>query len=46
MLKLGSPIKNPYGEPGTVERTSTRTGADLVRIHDKWFLASECTPEA
>ena len=42
MLKIGSPITNPYGESGTVERNSIDTGAHLVRIHDKWFLASEC----
>lgn len=40
MLKVGSPITNPYGEPGTVERHSTKAGAHLVRIHDKWLLAS------
>lgn len=42
MLKLGSPITDPEGNAGTVERNSTRTGAHLVRIHDRWFIASEC----
>jgi len=42
MLKIGSPITNPYGESGTVERNSTRTGEHLVRIADRWFIASGC----
>jgi hypothetical protein len=42
MLKLGSPIIDPEGNTGTVERYSRKTGALMVRIHDKWFPASEC----
>lgn len=42
MLKLGSPIIDPEGNTGTVERNSRKTGALMVRINDRWFPASEC----
>ena len=42
MLKLGTPIIDPEGNPGTVERNSVDTGDHMVRINDRWFLASEC----
>ena len=42
MLNLGSPIIDPEGNAGTVERNSIETGAHLVRINDRWFIASEC----
>lgn len=45
MLKIGSPITNPDGQPGTVERNSIETGAHLVRIDDRWFIAAECSQE-
>jgi hypothetical protein len=42
MLKLGTPITDPDGNSGTVGRNSRKTGVHMVRIHDRWFLASEC----
>lgn len=42
MLKLGSWIIDPEGNDGFVERYSRKTGSLLVRINDRWFLASEC----
>ena len=42
MLKLGSPIIDPEGNTGTVERNSRKTGALMVRINGRWFIASEC----
>jgi hypothetical protein len=42
MIKLGTPITDPDGNSGTVERNSRKTGVHMVRIHDKWFIASEC----
>ena len=42
MLKLGSPIIDPEGNAGTVERNSRKTGSHMVRINDRWFIASEC----
>lgn len=42
MLKLGSPIIDPEGNPGTVERNSRKTGSHMVRINGRWFIASEC----
>lgn len=41
MLKLGSPIIDPEGNPGKVQRNSVK-GDHMVRINDRWFLASEC----
>lgn len=43
MLKLGSPITGPYGNTGTVERNSRTSGALMVRINGRWFIASECS---
>ena len=42
MLKLGSPVIDPEGNTGTVERNSRKTDVHMVRIHDRWFIASEC----
>lgn len=40
MIKIGTAVSyREYGQTctGTVTRTSTRTGAKLYRVNDRWF---------
>lgn len=46
-MTIGTPITTPDNTKGKVERISTRTGCELIRItnenaHQGWFVASEC----